>query len=828
MRKSKEKIIMRNDYTPIKVIIDGKEYERYGEEKVILQNVAEATEEYSCLFGANKNLYRILPGLDGLRPGRRRLMFSWWKLDGKPSSTKPESMAKVKFHKVEMIASKAMEIHPHGSTANEELVGRDGQYWSNNVMTIVPQGSYGNLQSADPAAGRYIQAKLSKYAIDCFFDGFENYCTPMRPTYDGSDEEPEYLPTKFPHILFNPQISGIGYGLASNIPPFNIKEVMEATIQLIKDPNSKILLIPDSPTGADVIDEGQFADVNRTGIGKFKLRATAEIDYVKNTIHFTSIPLQTKTKFIILKILEFRKKHQFDEITVIDDETKEGEVDLWIHLKPDANPDKVLKKLYEKKTDLQMGYPIGITIVDNFVSYDYGVKDLLLEWINLRRDDLRSMFLKSLQKVSQKEHTNEVKLMMFNGDNIDRTMDIIRKSGSIKEIKEKLMKAYKISSLQAEEVANMKVHRFSKDSYQLFKEEKVRLKEELDKIESYLLDDAKIDEYIIEQLKQGIKDYGHDRLSKIVKVDDSANKYIPNTDHLIGISDSGYIKKLSAEDNNSIGMVGKTNGNVSVMKVNNRENILVIDSTGLISKISVSAIPDMKPTDIGVELSRYFTAKGTVVALMELPNQNILKNKDENLCIVFVTKQGYAKKVPISEFKRITDCKSGITLNEGDEVCAALFAFDKTLKDVIISTNKGNGIRLALADIKTCSRTAKGMRQVSLAEDEYVVTAGKMHPRKKFLVYVTSSGKLKVTETKYFPVMNRKEKPLSLIALDTNESLVGIASVGKDDSIMVYRKHSDPELIDIKDIKVTTRVAKGEKMVKTPKGDSVIAYKVFG
>ena len=317
-------------------------------------------------------------------------------------------------------------------------------------------------------------------------------------------------------------------------------------------------------------------------------------------------------------------------------------------------------------------------------------------------------------------------------------------------------------------------------------------------------------------------------MSKVVKENDDDKKEIPNTEHLIGISESGYIKKLSIKDNSSIGLVGKENGNLSVMQINNRENILVIDSSGRVSKISVSAIPDMKYEDIGVEINRYFTSDGKIISLMKLPNMDILKSKDDDLCIIFVTKNGLAKKVPINEFNKITDYKMGIILNPDDEVAAAMFSFDKSSKDCIICTNLGDGIRISINDIKTLGKQAKGVKQINLKEDEYVVNACKINPSKKLLFYVTSSGRVKLTETKYFPVMQRKDEALSLISLDKNETLIGISSVSKNDVVMVYRKNSEPVEINLNDIKVSTRIAKGEKMIKTPKGDKVVAYKIFG
>ena len=793
-------------------------------EKLTQQNVADATLEYSCLFGANKNVYRIAPSLqDGIKPGKRRLYWSWWLSEKRPKDTSKETLKKLRFIKAGTISSNAMAYHPHGDAAMSELIVREGQYWNNNVMAIVPQGSYGNIRGDQAAAGRYAEACIGEYMIDCFFDDFDKYCVPMKMAYDGVSPEPEYLPAKYPHILFNPQISGIGFALASNIPPFNVTEVLNATIKLMRDSDAKILLIPDSPTGADIIDEGNFKEINKTGKSKLTMRATSTIDYQNNIITFTSLPLQITTMQVIDKIIALK----LPEICEIKDYTKEGEVKLQILLKSDANPDKILNTLYKKNTGLKMTYPVGITVIDDYAAYEYGVKDLLLEWIEYRRDIVRSMFLNNLQITMEKLHMNKVLLMVFNKDNIETTVKIAKNSSSRKDTIEKLMKRYKITSLQAATIADMHVYNFNEDSYNRYKEEKVKLEEELKDIKDRLKHSSRIDDFIIDQLQEGIKKWGRPRMSKIVKENDDDRKDIPNTDHLIGISESGYIKKLSLKDNTSIGIVGKENGNLTVMQINNRENILVIDSSGRVSKISVSAIPDMNYDDIGVEINRYFTSNGKIIALMKLPNMDILKSKDDDLCIIFITKFGLAKKVPISEFKKITDYKTGIALNPDDEVAAALFSFDKSSKDCIICTNLGDGIRISISDIKTLGKQAKGVRQINLKEDEYVVNACKINPGKKLLFYVTSSGKLKLTEIKYFPVMQRKDDALALISLDKNETLIGISSVSKNDIAMIYRKNSEPVEISLKDIKVSTRIAKGEKMIKTPKGDKVVAYKIF-
>ena len=802
--------------------------ERFGNEKITRVNVADADLEYSQIFGANKNLYRTIASMiDGLKPGKRRLFYSWWELENKPMNTDSATLKKLKFIKVDKLSANTVNYHPHGTSATDELLGREGQYWNNNVMTIVSQGSVGNIRGDQPSAGRYREAKLSEYTIDCFFSDFIKYCVPMKLAYDGVTYEPEYLPAKYPHILFNPQFSGIGYGLSSNIPPFNVGEVLDATIKLIENPDAKIMLVPDSPTGCDILDEGQFKEINKTGQSKITMRATSEIDFVNNIIHITTLPLNSASKNVINNIIALKSKGNFDEIIEIKDYTVEGEVGIDIYLKSDAKPEKVLRQLYKKNVGLKSTFPVGITVIDDYAEYEYGVKELLLQWIDYRIDAVRSMFLNNLQITLSKQHMNEVLLMVFNKDNIDSTIEIAKTSKSRKETIDRLMKKFKITSLQAGVIADMRVYNFNEDSYNGYKEEKIKLKEELKRINAILSDDGEIEKFIIEQLKEGKRKYARPRKSKIVKENDKDNANIPDTEHLIGISETGYVKKLLLKDNTSIGMVGKVNSNLTVLKVNNRENLLIIDSKGNVTKISISAIPDMNFEDYGIELKKFFSVKGDVKAVMELPSMEILKVKNESFGIVFVTKKGLAKKVQISEFKKLTDTKSGISLNKGDEVASALFAFDNTTKDIVICTNKGDGIRLPLEEIRTYSASAKGVSMITLKEDEEVVSASILNPKKKLLFYITSSGRAKITETKYFPVMKRKDEPVSLISLQGTETLLGVSSVDKSDIVMVYRKKNDPEEIPIKSLEVGTRISKGDKIVKTGRGDLVVGYKVF-
>ena len=422
---------------------------------------------------------------------------------------------------------------------------------------------------------------------------------------------------------------------------------------------------------------------------------------------------------------------------------------------------------------------------------------------------------------------NEVLLMVFNKDNSDTTINIAKTSKSRKETIDRLMKKFKITSLQAGVIADMHVYNFNEDSYNKYKEERVKLKEEVDRINKILQDEDTLEQFIIDQLEEGKKKWGRPRKSKVIKENDKNNKDIPDTEHLLGISETGYIKKISVKDNTSIGPIGKTNSNLYVFPINNRENVLVVDSFGNVTKISISAIPDMTYEDFGVELNKFFSVKGSVKAVMELPSMEILKVKDESFGIIFITKNGLAKRVQLSEFKKISDYKSGISLNKNDEVAVAIFSVDSSMKDIVISTNMGNGIRLPITEIRTLGAQAKGVSMVTLKDGEEVVSASLVNPKKKLLFYITSSGRVKITEMKYFPVMERKGETMNLISIQGNETLLGVSTVEKNDKVIVYKKKGEPEQVEIKSLEVGTRASKGEKIIKTGRGDSVVGYKVF-
>lgn len=785
--------------------------------KTYQRNIADACEEYCKIFGANKNLYRIMPSMqDGLKPVQRRLLYSLYMGKGRNN-----------FIKLNKAASDTVaEYHPHGSISVEDVGAALATPVSNNIAVIEGQGNFGSYKNEKAGASRYIECRLSKYALKCFFEDFDSFNVDMRPTYTGDGEEPNYLPAKYPHALFNPQLSGIGYAFASNIPPFNITEVLESTIKLIKNPNAKILIVPDSPTGADIVDDGQFETICTDGIGTFTLRGSIEVDEVHNTLTITSIPLQITIDAIIKKIAELRSKGMFDEIVAIKDYTKnETGVKTILYLTPTANPYKTIEKLYSKGTGLKKTYPVGIKVIDDFKDYDYGVITFLKEWIEYRRDCVRGAYNTKLVKAMEDQNINDVLLFVLNKDNAETTVKIAKDSEDRKETAKRLMDRYKINSQQANTIASMQIQAFNKSAYRRYQQRKLELIEAIHHYEEVLDDDSLIDKIIIDELKEGIKLFGHERRSKIVSDDDSMS--IPDTDHILAISKDGYVKKVLLESR-QVGQVGNKNGQYITLRANNKDNLLIFDSSGIVSKISVSMVADMKLSDTGVPIERYFPfpINGHIVSVLVEPGESDLKKFGKDVFMAFLTKQGYIKKTYLSEFTKINGSSAAIKLSQDDELVAVEFVTDNTVKDMVIYTNLGNGIRRDINEFPVMKANARGVRQISMSDGESCVGFDKINPSKDYIFYITSSGRAKITDMKYFPTMKKRDDAVSLINLDKNEFLVGVCSVSGKETVTAYMKTTAPQTFSLKDMKVSTRVAKAEKVVKTVKGDSVLSYTV--
>ena len=792
--------------------------------KIIKRNIADASEEWIKIFGANKNFYRHIPLLiDGLKPVHRRFLYALY-------------LAKAyngREIKLSTAGGNTMgNFHPHGDTSITDAAVGMAQSFTNNIPFVTNDGNFGSINGDPPAAPRYLEIGISPFGYHCFFKDFDDTAVDMRETYTGQGFEPEFLPSRYPVALLNGAFSSIGYGLASNIPPYNFTELCTTTIELIKNPEAKITINPDLPTGADIVDNGELNKI-RNGNGKLKMRSTYEIDYINNEITITSIPLQVTTHGIVQVLVDDISKGKYDmktdtgKITLIKDikdNTKKDKVKLQILLHPSANPDTVIDMLINSKAGLQKTNSGAITMIDEYRDVDLSVRDFLLEWISYRRDIIRSSYNGLLIKFQEENHMNDIKLYVFNKNNAERTITMAKKSANREEFINALVDAYNITTLQARTIATMPASAYTKAAYAEYIETRDTLNKRILETEEILDSDKKIDDIIIEQLKEGIEKFGYPRRSRIIPEDG----IIEDSEHIVAISSDGYIKKLEHGKSTKIGHVSKNSGVLNmVIKANNQDSIMIFDSLGNMFKLPVADIPDMKVSQNGVLLSRYIPIKtgSHIVKSMVQPSGQLIKGK--GYTFLFITKKGLSKRTNVEEF--ITSERQKLSLiamnvDSGDELVDVLFLENDT-NDIIIYTNIGDGIRVPVSEVNIYKRVTKGTRFMKLRATEEVVGVSMISPDDELLIYFTSGGKAKSTKLELLPTMSRKDDSLPLISLEGNERLVTILSGNRDDTVRIYKKISEFSDIPVSDIPITTRVAKATKIVKNPKGDHVVTVR---
>lgn len=795
------------------------DHDKYGKIIVESENIDDGEigskcEEWVSLQAANKNLYRSIPSMiDGLKTVHRRILYTMYKC-GCMTDNK----------KVLKITGLVSDLHPHGDTA--QTLGAMGQTFSNNIPFIEGIGNFGSINGDTVGQPRYIEARLSEFSKVTFFKDFSIDTVDTRDSYNMGSVEPVFLPARYPVALVNGMLGCIGTGFSSNIPPYNFTEVCEQTISLIEDPEADVYLVPDLPTGASIIDKGNFKEISETGKGSFTSQSTYFIDHDNNEIHITSVPVQMTVDAIISGIAELKQKKSIPEIKNIANITTQHEsehkadgveeVDLVLYLDQTANPEAVMEKLLKTNIGLRKSYPIELIMIDNFKMKFYSIRSFLTEWIEWRKDYLRSFYNNKLVSTMEDKHMNDVCIRIFSGKNIEKTATMAKQAANAKEFAKALMEEYGITSLQANTIANMKYTAFTKEAYAGYLEKDKKCIEDIEHYRKMLYNDKLIDKELIDQLKDGIKRFGYPRKSKIIKLEGT----IENTKHIIGISTDGYIKKVGIKD--AIGSIGKSGGKLcKAIQIKNRSNLILFDELGMVYKIPTFEIPDASSKSAGYPLTRYIKDIGNVVFMIEEPSKSEIKQY--GLDIVSITSNGYAKKLGMQKIKK---SDKFTTLYENDKVVSVLVASHDIDEDLLICTSDGKGIRLSTKDVPTFKKGAKGLKQINLDEGVEVIGATHIDSTKPYLAYITMNGKFKLTDSHLLPVSKRKGELFVLISLDSNDRLIGIVSVDKPDKITVYHKYSDPEIVDVVDLPVALRIAKPTKVIKTGNGDILIGYSV--
>lgn len=761
-------------------------------EKFIEKNIGELCQSYDQIKGANTNIARITPDfIDGLTRVQRRLLFIMFLKDKGTT-----------FRKVATIDGEVIgRVHPHGPTSVYEALVKRAQWWNNSIPLIEPDGNFGSI-SGDPAgADRYIKARLSKYSQACFFEDWEDSVVDMVMAFDEETKEPLYLPAKYPNVFLNGCI-GIGYGLSSNIPCFNFREVVEACITLMGNPEANIILIPDSPTGADII-EGDFNKLCNRGTGSYSMRCTYEIDDKKNIIKITSIPYKVSVNDIREKIADIKEKGGLPELIDLNDNSGKV-VNLDLVIRDDVNPYKFIKKLIKEVPGLEKSYAVNITVVNDYQTFDYSVKELMLEWIKWRREQKRIVVSHKRSTLIAEQRTNDVKLFLINEKNLEDTIKIFKTSRNRSEIESRLIEKYRNSeihmdSIQARALSNMRLVELSLDSYELYQKRALELIDELKDVEDIMNTENGVDKLIVAELRDGIKRFGTPRKSNVVPYNISVSSEVSGV-CILQLSSDGMITRRIATNVDEEPIPIDSNG--FAVKVDNDSSFILIDDAGHHSFVKVNELP----TDSEVPVNRFCRQRigNNIVALLPV-------DFESNKCCTLISKYGMLKRIRIADMG--PSKRACIDLKDGDSIVRGIVTFIRSKKDLLVYTKEGMGQRFDPNLIKITSPIAKGGNGFKLKPGDEIVGCYTVNPEEnQYILYVTTKGKMRLNNIDFLPTRDSKHDAMvSLISLNDRDKLLGVVGCNKFDKLQVFFDDSTDEVIDISKIPESTMSAEPKK-----------------
>ena len=608
------------------------------------QQITDTLEQNYMPYAMSVIISRAIPEIDGFKPSHRKLLYTMYKM-GLLTGGRTKSAN---------VVGQTMRLNPHGDSAIYETMVRLTEGNGALLLPLVDsKGNFGRQYSRDMAyaAARYTEVKLAKICSEIFRD-MDKDTIDFVDNYDGTMKEPVLLPTTFPNILANPN-QGIAVGMASNICSFNLRELCDATIAVMKDPEADLLDImpaPDFPLGAELIyNRDEMREIYKTGRGSFKLRAKYEYDKKQNCIDIKEIPYTTTVEAIVEKIVDLVKAGKIKEISDIRDETDKMGLKLTIDLKRGSNPDKLMAKLF-KMTPLQDSFGCNFNILVEGSPMVLGVNDILSEWLRFRRSCVLRGVAYDIQRKSEKLHLLEgLALILLD---IDKAIKIVRETEDDNMVVPNLMKGFGIDEVQAEYVAEIKLRNLNKDYILKRTDEIEKLKAEIADLEAISKSKARVNKIIEKQLKEAAKKYGSDRRTQLI-CDDELAEYDTEEqtfeDYSVRIfrTAHNYIKKISLVSLRTSGEQRLKDDDriIQEEETTNRSELLIFTAGGEVYKIHAGDIPDGKASQLGEYIPNLLgmTEKGDIAGM--------IISGDYSGHVLFCFENGKCAKIPLKSYE---------------------------------------------------------------------------------------------------------------------------------------------------------------------------------
>ena len=767
---------------------------------------------------------RALPDVkDGLKPVQRRILDSMYETGIRPTGP---------FRKCSKVVGDVMgNYHPHGNDAIYGTLVRLGQHFSTRYPLIEPQGNFGTPDDP-PAAMRYTESRMSLLASQ-LLDGIDEDTVDFDANYSGETSEPKVLPARFPNLLVN-GAEGIAVAMATNMPPYNLREITEAVKETIKNKNMKpkdylkIIKGPDFPTGGLVVDTPTIKEAILKGRGSIKMRAVADVEELgrgRSAIVVKELPYQASTDRIMEKIASLVQDKKLQGVSDLRNESSDRNgTRLVVELKRDAVPQVVLNELF-KQTQLQDTFSVNSVALVDGVPKVLSVPELIQYYIDHQIDVIQRRTQHRLEKAENRLHIVEGLLLALN--KIDQIIKVIKASKDVETARKSLMTKFKLSEIQASHILDMPLRRLTALEMEKLVEEKEELKETIKNLKEILKSRSKQDTILVEELEAITKKFGDERRSRIVPDvgEVSIEDLIEDEEIIVSVSANGYVKSVPSTSYKKQGRGGK-----GVKAASSEEDViehliatsvhsylLFFTDRGKVYRAKAHEIPKTNRTARGSLIQNVLTMG------QEEKVQAIIDTRDYETekFLLIMTEKGVVKKSKFKDFDSNYKSLQAITLKDDDKVVSVKTTSGN--EDVILVSQKGQAIRFEEKNLKPQGRTAQGVRGLKLREGDKVV--GAATSRDEALLFVTAKGYGKRTKLDEFRKAGRGG--MGVKALKVTESkgnLVGARSVDEDTEVMLMSTGGTAIRCAVKQIKLMSRSAQGVRIMKLSSEEEVSAF----
>lgn len=791
-------------------------------DRIEQNNIVTEVKKSFIDYSMSVIISRAIPDLrDGLKPVHRRILYSMYESGYTPDKPHKKS--------ARIVGDVMGKYHPHGDSSIYEAMVRMAQDFSYRYMLVDGHGNFGNIEGDGAAAYRYTESRLSKVSLELLRD-INKDTVDMVPNFDESEKEPAILPSRFPNILVNGTM-GIAVGMATNIPPHNLSEVIDGCVAYIDNRDitleelMRIIKGPDFPTGGIILGNSGIRKAYETGRGSITIRSKATIEE-KNGRHYIvvdEVPYGVNTLELKNKVAELVHNKVLDGISDYHTDLKNG-IKITITLKKDANPQVILNKLY-KHTDFQVNFGIILLMLDQGTPKTLGLKDIISKYVDYQREIIIRRTRFNLQKAEDRAHILEgLKIAL---DNIDEVVKLIRASKSDQEAKTGLMERFGLDDIQSQAILDMRLRRLTGLERDKIEAELAELLKEIDELRSILASDEKVYNIIKEEMLEIKNRFGDERKTTI---DMTAIEYIedesliPEENIMVALTHNGYIKRFTssvvkAQNRGGVGVKGMSTNEEDyvehMINLSTHDYILFFTNKGKVYRLKGYEIPEYGKAAKGLP----------IINLLQIEKDEMVKSiigisKEENTKnLMFVTKNGLIKKTALEEFENIrNNGKIAITLKENDELITVI----KTTGNdsVLLGSSLGRMVKFNENDTRNLGRTASGVKGIELGNS--ICIGAEIATDEDTIIIVTEKGYGKKTNVREFRQTKRGSKGVKALNLtDKNGTIASFKVVNENQDVIIITDSGMVIRMPLEQISTLGRITQGVRLIHLKENQKV-------